>query len=224
MWKRKQKQDPPAADDGDAASELDLDSVSRWVHDLKTDDDKEEPTRRLWDRYFERLVAMASRRMPNERVVDGEDVAAAAMNSFFKRASEEDGFRKLYNREDVWQLLTVIVTRKIVDNIEHEHRKKRGGGTVVGEEVLVRRWATERGRDGLSLVVGNDPTPDMAAEVADEVQHLLELLSDEELQSVAEWKTAGYSNAEIGEKLDRSERTVERYLSTIRARWKTIVE
>lgn len=203
--------------------DLDVDTVGHLVRDLRTDAGREEAARDLWHRYFERLVTMASRKMPNQRVVDKEDVASAAFNSFVKRAANRKGFRKLDNRADVWQLLTVIVARKIVDNIEHEHRKKRGGGTVVGEEVLVRRKDAARARDGMALVVGTDPTPDMVAEVADEVEHLLGLLSDDELKNVAEWKAAGYSNSEIAERMDRSERTVERYLSTIRNRWKAAI-
>lgn len=221
MQNRAQPEQVPAENDSKSSE---LGSVSRWVRDLQTDEVREEAMRRIWDRYFKHLVALAGKRMPSQRVVDGEDVASAAFSSFFERACERDGFRKLKNREDVWQLLTMIVARKVVNHIEHEHRQKRGSGTVVGEEVLLRRWGSAGLSDGLALVLGTAPTPDMVAEVEDEVQYLLEMLSDEDLQQVAEWKADGYSNAEISDNLNRSERTVERYISTIRARWKTVVQ
>ena len=42
---------------------------------------------------------------------------------------------------------------------------------------------------------------------------------DDELQTVARLKLEGHTNAEIAEKLDVVERTVERKLKRIRNRW-----
>jgi DNA-binding CsgD family transcriptional regulator len=42
---------------------------------------------------------------------------------------------------------------------------------------------------------------------------------DGKLLEVALMKLAGYTNAEIAAKRERSEKTVERYLKMIRARW-----
>jgi DNA-directed RNA polymerase specialized sigma24 family protein len=68
-------------------------------------------------------------------------------------------------------------------------------------------------------LVGNEPTPDFAAQVAEEYRQLLERLGDESLQQVAVWKMEGSGNDEIAEKLGCSRRTVARKLESIRSLW-----
>jgi DNA-directed RNA polymerase specialized sigma24 family protein len=67
--------------------------------------------------------------------------------------------------------------------------------------------------------VGAEPTPDFAAQVADDFRRLLEVLNDETLRQVAVWKMDGYSNHEIADKLACSLRTVARKLDAIRILW-----
>ena len=67
--------------------------------------------------------------------------------------------------------------------------------------------------------VGDEPTPDFAAQVAEEYRRLLELLADDSLRQVAVWKMEGYGNDEIAEKLGSSRRTVARKLEAIRILW-----
>jgi DNA-directed RNA polymerase specialized sigma24 family protein len=66
---------------------------------------------------------------------------------------------------------------------------------------------------------GREPTPEFAAQVAEEYQLLLAQLSDPELEAVAVWKMEGYTNEEIAAKLDCTLRTVERKLRIIRGLW-----
>ena len=68
-------------------------------------------------------------------------------------------------------------------------------------------------------VVGDEPTPEFAAQVAEEYQRLLDLLGDESLRQVAVWKMEGLTNDEIAGRLDCSRRTVARKLETIRIIW-----
>jgi len=58
------------------------DSVSRWLDGLREGNDAD--VQRLWDRYFQRLVRLASTRLPGHarRAADEEDVALSAFNSF----------------------------------------------------------------------------------------------------------------------------------------------
>ena len=55
--------------------------------------------------------------------------------------------------------------------------------------------------------------------VAEQYQHLLDLLGDETLRSIAVWKLEGYTVKEIAQRLDRSERMVAYKLELIRLRW-----
>ena len=71
----------------------------------------------------------------------------------------------------------------------------------------------------MEQIIGREPTPDFAVQVAEECQRLLDLLGDEGLRSVALWKMEGYSVEEIAARLDCVPRTVERKLRMIREMW-----
>ncbi len=60
-------------------------SVSRWLEGLRKGNDAD--VERLWDRYFQRLVRVASGRMPGHarRASDEEDIALSAFHSFCDR-------------------------------------------------------------------------------------------------------------------------------------------
>jgi len=68
-------------------------------------------------------------------------------------------------------------------------------------------------------VLGDEPTPEFAAQVAEECQRLLGRLGDAELRSVALWKMEGYTNEEIAARLNCVPRTVQRKLGLIRTLW-----
>jgi DNA-directed RNA polymerase specialized sigma24 family protein len=61
--------------------------------------------------------------------------------------------------------------------------------------------------------------PTLAAEVAEQCQHLLRSLCDKELQEVALARMEGYSVEEIAGRLDCSPRSVKRRLRLIRSLW-----
>ena len=58
-----------------------------------------------------------------------------------------------------------------------------------------------------------------AALVAEQFEHLLDTLPDDELRRIALLKLEGHSNAEIAANIDRSVPTVERRLRLIRDTW-----
>lgn len=72
----------------------------------------------------------------------------------------------------------------------------------------------------LEELVGHEPSPAFATQVAEEFQQIIEHLSDIELQKIALWKMDGLSNPEIAQKLGKAPRTVERKLNLIRQIWK----
>ena len=57
-----------------------------------------------------------------------------------------------------------------------------------------------RGASPLDQVAGREPSPEFAAEVADQFRRLLALLPTEELRAIAVWKMEGYCNQEIAGK------------------------
>jgi DNA-directed RNA polymerase specialized sigma24 family protein len=192
-------------------------SVTQWVSDLKAGD-RGEATRRLWERYFQRLARLAQARLrtTGRGPADGEDVALSVFDSFF-RAAAAGRFPGLGDRDDLWRLLVTITARKAHNRRRDEGRQKRGGGRVVGEGALAGAGPT--GDDFLAQVVGNEPTPEFAAMVTDEYRRLFGSLADESLRVVALLKLEGHSNEEIARSLDCGLRTVERKLEVIRKRW-----
>jgi DNA-directed RNA polymerase specialized sigma24 family protein len=196
-----------------------LESVSAWVAQLRAGN--RAAAQQLWEQYFSRLVSLARRKLQGLRrgAADEEDVALSAFDSFC-RGVEQGRFPQLGDRNNLWDLLVVITVRKATDLLHHETRQKRGGGKVAGESALDDLLGPEDRGAGIDQVMGAEPTPALAAQVADEVQRLLGMLPKEEVRSVALMKLEGYTNAEIADRLGCAEATVERRLNLIRSIWK----
>ncbi len=190
-------------------------SVTFWLERLKSGDRDAVP--QLWERYFPRLIRLARRRLQGSprRAADEEDVVLSAFNSFCQRV-EEGRFPQLEDRTDLWRLLAVITSRKALKQAEANRRVKRGGGQVRGESVFMGAADEQAGIHG---VADEQPTPEFAVQMAEEIRRLLDRLDDPKLCEMALLKLEGYSNEEIAERLQCALRTVERRLRGIRAIW-----
>jgi DNA-directed RNA polymerase specialized sigma24 family protein len=71
-------------------------------------------------------------------------------------------------------------------------------------------------RAAVDQLISREPTPEFAAQVAEEYQRWMGALDDQELTRLAEWKLEGFTNDEIAAKSGRSARTVEPKLNLIR--------
>jgi len=192
-------------------------SVTIWLDQLKAGDPA--AAKPLWDGYFGRLVSLARGRLRAipRAAADEEDVALSAFDSFCRGATE-GRFPRLDDRDDLWQVLFVITDRKAKGQVRHETRQKRdtrravhgsqaGGGADSAPDVLAAKASPE-------------PSPEFVAEVTEECAKLLEMLGDGQLREIAVWKMEGYTNEEIGKKIDRSIPAVERKLAMIRGFWR----
>jgi DNA-directed RNA polymerase specialized sigma24 family protein len=193
-------------------------SVTRWLGRLKAGDG--EAAQQLWQRYFGQLVGLARARLQGarRRAADEEDVALSALDSFCRGAAA-GRFPDLQDRHGLWPLLVAITARKAIKLAQHERRQKRGGGAVRGESALAGPEGEAGGPAAWEQVLGREPSPAFACEVADECRRLLAQLPEEPLRLIALWKMEGYTNAEIAAKLGCIERTVERKLRLIRQLW-----
>jgi len=194
-------------------------SVTRWIGDLVTNADPDSAAQKLWERYFDRLVHLARDRLRaiSRGSADAEDAALSAFDSFCRRAAT-GRFPRLDDRDDLWSLLVTITVRKASDQVRRERRVKRGGGRVRSEQDLGR--ADPEAGGALDEVVGREPTPELAAMVADQYFHLLSRLDDDTLRRIAAWRLEGDSNEEIAARLGCGLRTVERKLGVIRSSWR----
>jgi DNA-directed RNA polymerase specialized sigma24 family protein len=193
-------------------------SVSEWVKDLQAGDPA--AADKLWQRYYARLVRLALDRMRGlpRREADEEDVALSAFDSFC-RAAEQGRFPDLRERNNLWRLLVIITSRKAHHLGVRLRRQKRGGGAVLDEAALANLADSGAGSPGLEHLLSREPTPEFAAQAAEEFQRLLAVLPHPDLRSVALWKMEGHTNAEIAAKLGCVARSVERKLGIIRAAW-----
>ncbi len=185
-------------------------SVTRWLGQLQGGDP--EGARKLWERYFFRLVGLARKRLQStaRRAADEEDVALSAFQSFCRHA-EAGRFPDLTDRESLWRLLMVITVRKAANLARDEGRQKRGGGATVIAESDEDRL--------LDQVLSREPSPDVAAQVADEYQRLLGALGNSNLEALAVGRMEGYTTHELAARLEIAPRTVTRKLQIIRALW-----
>jgi DNA-directed RNA polymerase specialized sigma24 family protein len=191
--------------------------VTCWIEQVKAG--RQTAAAEIWNLFYARLIGMARRKLRDapRRAADEEDVVVNAFDTFFRRATEGQ-FPDLHDRHDLWQLLVKITERKAVSQLRHHGRVKRGGGEVRGESVFADAHGSTSGA-GVDQVRGAEPTPQFAAELAEDLQRLLGLLEDEELVQIALLKLEGCTNAEIADRVDRSLPTVERRLRLIRSTW-----
>jgi DNA-directed RNA polymerase specialized sigma24 family protein len=194
-------------------------SVSEWLGQLRAGDPA--AAQKLWERYFFRLVSLARMKLQGtpRRAADEEDVALSAFDSLC-RGAEQGRFPDLADRDNFWRLLVTITARKAYQLGLHEGRRRPRGGAVLDEAALARGDSPGSGGDlALEQIADEEPTPEFAAQLAEELQHRLAALPSAELREVARCKLEEATNAEIASKLGCALRTVERRLHVIRTLW-----
>lgn len=192
-------------------------TVSQWIAQLKTGD--AHAAQRLWETYFQRMVQLARQRLEGSprRAADEEDVALSAFKSFCLGA-QAGRFSKLMDADSLWPLLMAITANKSVDLIRENNRLKRGGTGKAGDD----NAKIQAYESSLSDLISRDPTPEFAAQISDNLQHLLKVLDatgDLDLRRIAILKMDGYSNQDIAESVGCVRRSVERKLQLIAGLW-----
>ncbi len=188
-----------------------------WLARLKAGES--EAAQRLWERYMPRLIRLAGAKLPASarRVADEDDLALSAFHSFLQGV-DAGRFPRLDDRDDLWSVLVVLTHRKATAYRRRALSQKRGGGRVRGESALMPSGQDESA-GGLDQIIGDEPTPEFAAMVAERFRILLSQLNDAELEGVALLKLQGYSVTEIAERIGCSKRSIERRLQIIRRTW-----
>jgi DNA-directed RNA polymerase specialized sigma24 family protein len=180
-------------------------SETRWLTALKGGDAA--AAQPLWERYHRRLVALAREKLRSSRrrEADEEDVVQGAFHSFFQGLAR-GRFPQLTDRDNLWRLLVVITARKALDQLARE-RSKRQGGDTLQDHSRISPGQSDWDESAIEQIVGSEPTPEFAAQVAEQYQRLLGRLNDDTLCQVALWKMEGLTNDEVAERLDCSRPT-----------------
>jgi RNA polymerase sigma factor (sigma-70 family) len=192
-------------------------SVSQFIDGLKLGEER--AAQKIWQRFYQRLLAQADQKLKASprKAMDEEDVVQRAFADFFVQV-RQGRFPKLNDRNDLWQVLAMLVDRRAKDQIKRQNTQKAGGGRVRTESVFLV-GETSGGDNGIAQVRDALPTPELAMEMIELMQSRLTALRDDEQRQIALYKMQGYSNREIAEVLQSSERTVERNLQSIRKQW-----
>ncbi len=194
-------------------------TITLWIRQLETGDPV--AAQRLWERYFDRMVGLARRKLEGAKrgLADEEDIALSAFKSFCLGA-RNGRFPDLRDRNNLWTLLVAMTINKSIDLIRHENRRKRGGSALSDDGGLEATRQNEP--EPLSQIFSREPTPELAAEVAELFERLMQRLSDADdpqLRVIAVRRMQGDSSVEIAADLGCVTRTVERKVALIRRLW-----
>jgi DNA-directed RNA polymerase specialized sigma24 family protein len=182
-------------------------SVTTWIGLLQAGE--EQAAQRLC------LIELARARLQgaSRQVSDEEDVALSAFHTFYQAVANKQ-VPQLNNRDDLWRTLVLITAGKAVDERRRQQTQKRGGDrSSGGRPADLPDW------QALEAVIGSEPDPAFAAQMADEFQALFARLADDRLREISLLKLEGYTNEEIAERLRCSPRSVTRRLTVIRRVW-----
>jgi DNA-directed RNA polymerase specialized sigma24 family protein len=188
----------------DAHSQSPHDSVRMLLAQVKSGNTTD-AVAGLWHRFYPRLVEFAQQRLHGNQFAlqDADDLATNTFYAFYLGATV-GAFKDLKTREDVWQIMQMIASRKAAELARNEHCRKRGG---MRQRVSMPPIAFS-GPSGVQLVTDED-----------QLEHLLALLPDEAHQHVALMKIGRFTEEQIAVHLDMPPCQVGRMLDLIRKSW-----
>ena len=197
----------------------DGDSRFRYASDrataLRRPGERDIAARLIWERYFRSLTDLARHHLDQRvrRREDEEDVLQSMYKSFCLR--QQRGEFDLTGRDQLWGLLVQITLCKSRNAAARNRRGKRD----VTRELVPTRDDPAAGAWVLEQVHASEPTPAEAAVLNEVLERRLLTLPEPELRQIALAKLEGWTNREIADRRGCTERTVERKLERIRARW-----
>jgi RNA polymerase sigma-70 factor (ECF subfamily) len=168
----------------------------------------QEAARQLFDKYMERLVALARRRISQRLAsrVDPEDIVQSVFRTFFVRLRA--GEFQFADQDDLCKLLMRITVHKTLRQVAFHQAAKRNPRQEMGQQ--------DAADDRLLEVLDSEPTPEATVAFVDQLEHFLARLRPDERQ-VLEMRLQGHSNEEIAAKLNiKHDRTIRRIVERIR--------
>jgi len=167
----------------------------------------EDAARELFQIYEERLLGLARQRISQRfgSRLDPEDVVQSVFRTFFTRSKE--GKFQVEKADDVWKLLARITVHKTFRQIAFHRAAKRN--------VNMEKAQGDDPQDYVLSLLDRGPTPEMANQFLDQVEHLVNRLSPNH-REILELRMQGYKDVEIAKKLNVSDRTIRRAMEQVR--------
>lgn len=167
---------------------------------------------KLWDRYFQKLCGFVEGQMyqRHKRHFSADQLAADAFREI-AAGLQKNAFNSVRNRDELWQMLMLIASRRTISAGIRQDRLIRGGGNVHGESVF-----GSGGMENLIDFLERDPGPEEWSELQELKNLLHQRLPTDLHRRIADLRLALYSVAEIAEQVTRTEVNVNHHLQRIR--------
>jgi RNA polymerase sigma-70 factor (ECF subfamily) len=166
-----------------------------------------EAARELFDRYVDRLVAVARRRLsrPITSRVDPEDIVQSVFRTFFGRL--QAGQFHLDQQNDLCKLLVRITVNKTLRQVAFQKAAKR--------DPAHEAHTDSADQDQVLELLAREPAPEEAVAFLDQLEHFLAQLDPQE-RRILEMRLQGYSNEDICRELGIYDRKIRRVLERVR--------
>ena len=157
-------------------------SVTHWLEELRAGESV--AAQELWNRYFTSLTTLAQSRLRSlDRVAEWRGRRVSALKSVML-GIQANRFPDLTDRTSLWPLLVTITARKSIDEMRRQLAGKRSASATIQLE-------------DLQAIVGQEPSPEFAAAVADELERLVLAYDDNDAQVNCSTQVGGYTDQEI---------------------------
>lgn len=166
----------------------------------------ESAARELFDKYCERLMALARRRIGTRMTgrIDPEDVLQSAFRTFFARVRNDEF--SFHGEDDLCKLLVRLTVRKALRQVAHHRAAKRNPEREAGHG--------DDEADLMGQIASCNPTPEMEVAVVDEIGRFVARLTVQE-REILELRLQGFTPVEVAEKLGTYDRKVRRVLDRL---------
>jgi RNA polymerase sigma-70 factor (ECF subfamily) len=162
---------------------------------------------KIFNAYAGQLLSLARLRISQQmaRRIDPEDVVQSAFRTFFRRVKE--GNFTIEGLDDVSKILVSITVHKALRQVAFQRAAKRDPG---------RETDASSGMGDSQEPPTLEPSPDATVAFLDHLEHFLSRLKPTD-RSIVELRLQGYSNEEISQQFDLSDRHVRRVLQHVRS-------
>jgi RNA polymerase sigma-70 factor (ECF subfamily) len=169
----------------------------------------------VFNRFAGRLLGVARQHLDARlrRLVDPEDVMQSVLKSFFLRQADKPF--DLRNWDQLWSLLFVMTVRRCA------RKHARYYGPV--HDLARDQAPAADGSAAEWAIIGNDPTPEQAALLAELLDAVMRPLNGRQ-QDLQRLGQQGYTVPEIAEQVGYTEYSVEGVLKQIRKKLHRLVE
>ena len=194
------------------APDEDEEPISDWLRQLPNGDSLAQ--NHIYRTYARKLRKYAREKLGNVPLVDSdeEDVVTQVMASLFARLRDPNA-KQPGDRKELWKLLLTMTRRRSIVATRYKLAQRRSNSTKPKAGPGGNPLAAA---DALDQSAHPQPDPQQAFIAAEKFLALLAALDDQKSRQIALMKLANYSNQEIANKLQCSERTVERRISQMR--------